>query len=643
MPKGKYAVLLTFDGDYDDMDDITKMDGVDNVVVNSDTTLRFSGSNCTKKIEMRLQLPNGEAAGLPYSRSTGMDYTNANIESGSINTLQMYISPKGKLLSLASVFYNLPYNSATIGDDRTHGGDLFVNPNLPDCFGHYVMYVLRPMDKTTKKVDPTQPTVIGSRFLRPAVHSGTYTHAGSDYKPVKLPKFNKTLYQSSESNAKLQYTYELSNVGSNTGLTFANGLNNTNSPVLMINTDFDSPMKHMLNLAELETKEVKFFSVSVGSGVTSPRFYVGPDGESYFPISETVGQVLSLIANNETEDCGYSAVNHPVFAYNTAEQQVEFGNTSPFMTYTTMTNQVSGKDFDTPYGFFLDPLWVGLCGEQREADHYKMTFTATVDKDTVYKNFDSFQFGVMSWGSDENNKGKRMVIHCDNRNVKVDTIVGHSHSEIGFSVLTPDVCPPSLQMVQLRNQSNKITNRFEHLADVTINMSGGDFNFVIGTQHFVFAPATWKVEVAPYNTENWSELAATEMPEYFRLPAHGSFYRATMAGKDLKSDNGWFKLRVTITDATGNYTKQTFGPAFYAADAVNAVGTVDADNFSLMINGDLISTNNGSEATFNIYGTDGKLHLSTTGTNVDASALPAGIYVVKAVSAAGVATVKFIK
>ena len=43
------------------------------------------------------------------------------------------------------------------------------------------------------------------------------------------------------------------------------------------------------------------------------------------------------------------------------------------------------------------------------------------------------------------------------------------------------------------------------------------------------------------------------MPEYFRLPAHGSFYRATMAGKDLKSDNGWFKLRVTITDATGNY------------------------------------------------------------------------------------------
>lgn len=174
-------------------------------------------------------------------------------------------------------------------------------------------------------------------------------------------------------------------------------------------------------------------------------------------------------------------------------------------------------------------------------------------------------------------------------------------------------------------------------------MSGGDFNFVIGTQHFVFAPATWKVEVAPYNTENWSELAATEMPEYFRLPAHGSFYRATMAGKDLKSDNGWFKLRVTITDATGNYTKQTFGPAFYAADAVNAVGTVGADNFSLMINGDLISTNNGSEATFNIYGTDGKLHLSTTGTNVDASALPAGIYVVKAVSAAGVATVKFVK
>lgn len=218
LPKGKYAVFFAFDGAYGDLMDITKMDGLDNVEINADTTLNFSGSKCTKKIEMRIKTPNGDNAAIPFYSASGTDYSKANIESGSIDTYQVYLTPQGRPIVLSSIFYNLPFNSASIGLDRTHGGDLFANPDIPDCFGHYVMYLLRPLDKSTNKVDPSQSTLIGSRFIRPAVHSGTYTHEASGYKAVKMPKVNKSLYQPSEANANLRFPYEITHVGAHTPL-----------------------------------------------------------------------------------------------------------------------------------------------------------------------------------------------------------------------------------------------------------------------------------------------------------------------------------------------------------------------------------------------------------------------------------------
>lgn len=636
LPKGKYALMMVFDGNYPDVADITKVDARDNVVLNNDTTISFTGANCSKKIELRPILPDGSVPAL----ANGSNYTGANVESGNVQSLTCYRTATGKLIPLSYIMYGLYFNNSNIGTDRTHAGDVFVNPDAGTSFGQFVMGTLTQLDINTDKADTIKPAVIYSRYINLGTDKGTLTLEASEYKKVKFPKVKDSLLEPGSANPRPKVPCEMEVVTDHTAFSMLKFMYNMD---VMANMDFDSPIKFMLRVNRLETSNTKLFSVSSGAGIYMPRAYVGADGETHFPIAENVGQVLNVIIYDENDNCAYSSNNHPIFAYRTGDQNVEYGTTAPFMSLTARTNAVSGQDFDTPMGFMIDPIWTGCYGETRDVDHFAMKFATTSDADTLYKDYQSFQFGISAWGQDIANKGKRVTLHFDNSNFAVDTIRGRSQSEIAITCGMLDVCPPSLQMLQMRDKDNKITNRFEHLADIQLNMSGGDFNYVRGTNHFAYAPATWKVEVAPWNSESWTEVNATEMPEYFRMPCHGALYRVSFAGKELKSKSGWFKLRVTLTDATGNYSKQTFGPAFYAEDAKSGVSMTGSANFGVTVDGDILSTTDGSEAAMAVYDTNGTLRLKVTGSTADLSELGTGVYIVTARNANGTATAKFMR
>ena len=63
----------------------------------------------------------------------------------------------------------------------------------------------------------------------------------------------------------------------------------------------------------------------------------------------------------------------------------------------------------------------------------------------------------------------------------------------------------------------------------------------------------------------------TRVPEKRFLPGWGDFYTCPTAAVDRKSGNGWFDLRVTLTDARGNTQEQVVSPAFRIGSAVGAV------------------------------------------------------------------------
>ena len=67
----------------------------------------------------------------------------------------------------------------------------------------------------------------------------------------------------------------------------------------------------------------------------------------------------------------------------------------------------------------------------------------------------------------------------------------------------------------------------------------------------------------------------TEDPDLFFMPGFGYFYRGSLADVEANSANGWYDLRITVSDAAGNYLTQTLSPAF-AIGEYAVINTVDA-------------------------------------------------------------------
>ena len=74
-----------------------------------------------------------------------------------------------------------------------------------------------------------------------------------------------------------------------------------------------------------------------------------------------------------------------------------------------------------------------------------------------------------------------------------------------------------------------------------------------------------KVEVAPYGTDNYTEVTTEQIPELFKMPCWGYFRTGKLLGLGA-SPNGWWNVRLTLKDNSGNSNVQTVSPAFYAAN-----------------------------------------------------------------------------
>ena len=74
--------------------------------------------------------------------------------------------------------------------------------------------------------------------------------------------------------------------------------------------------------------------------------------------------------------------------------------------------------------------------------------------------------------------------------------------------------------------------------------------------------ANIEVEYSAYGKNDWSALDISENPEKFFMPGCGECYEANLASVNQKSATGWFDLRISIRDSTGNHQTQTISPAF---------------------------------------------------------------------------------
>lgn len=71
-----------------------------------------------------------------------------------------------------------------------------------------------------------------------------------------------------------------------------------------------------------------------------------------------------------------------------------------------------------------------------------------------------------------------------------------------------------------------------------------------------------KVEYAPYGTDDFTSISMTYKPEWDNVPGFGYHFIGSIPVITAKATNGWYDVRVTMTDEAGNLQRQTIGCAF---------------------------------------------------------------------------------
>ncbi len=258
-------------------------------------------------------------------------------------------------------------------------------------------------------------------------------------------------------------------------------------------------------------------------------------------------------------------------------------------------------------------------------------------------NFNQLDSLMTAWAEEKQPYGE-IDLTLTNENVDVDGIPSYNLTRIIYDQRKEDWTAPTLQMLHFKNTDGMITDRFEVPQDGILEFCGGDFNYHNENNRFYFDCKEQTVTVAysPYGQDSWTELAVDEIPELYRMPGFGYFYRGSLESVNRESGNGWYDLKVTLTDASGNMQEQTISPAFRIANTTGVSETLQG-TMNLRHEGGQIYVTGTEKAGLTIYSVDGTCVMKVADAvsrPVSVSDIKPGMYVVKATSADGNQIVK---
>lgn len=270
---------------------------------------------------------------------------------------------------------------------------------------------------------------------------------------------------------------------------------------------------------------------------------------------------------------------HEIYSFAQKDCCMTLGNSCPIID-TRIGQDVVGVERDDDgnfiwvYGNVLETAYIGRIGEVHEDYPILTSVKINGEEMPLEENMDMYQWYSIRRSDLETIPGKVELTVTDT-NVSVDDLQGRNVAKLVYDERNDDICLPSVSMLIFRDKNNMVTDRFDRPDDGLMYFSAGDFNW--DTNWFVCGEIDVKVEYAPYGTENFKEIEVDEVPELFLMPNFGYCYRASLDQIDLPSDNGWYNLRLTVTDRAGNSQSQIIEPAFNIKK-VSATEIIDGES-----------------------------------------------------------------
>ena len=269
---------------------------------------------------------------------------------------------------------------------------------------------------------------------------------------------------------------------------------------------------------------------------------------------------------------------HPVFSYPIEKMKGKFFNNCPVLLTRTSNYEDSNNWLGTYRIFDFNYSYFGRYNEQNFTDVANAQVSIKLDGEELFTGNGTFSNQI-----DELLNG---VVDATiiNESVIVDGMAGSNKAQIHYTAGVEDQNAPTMTMLHFKASNGDVTDRFSTANEGTLEFSAGDYNHWISPHHYHvydrYAPESVDVSYSPYGEDNWNELAVEEVPENY-WPVMGWFYTGSLAGVTGEGLNGWFDLKIRLTDAAGNWQEQVLSPAFRIDDhAFSSVATITPSNKS---------------------------------------------------------------
>lgn len=296
-----------------------------------------------------------------------------------------------------------------------------------------------------------------------------------------------------------------------------------------------------------------------------------------------------------------------------------YGNSVPMTSFCPMMTYKN-----TPQGFApnFSFSFVGMNGEVRRIDGEVAQLDVKYGGETVCHSLKESAGWCWSWYADGAHRGV-YDINLTNDNVMLGNIRGVNTTDIHFDLANDDnPLPPLLQWMQYRNSEGAVTPMLDKAVGSKLLFSAGIFDFNVDEAWQMWftcreEPVNVKVEYALHGSETFKELPVEIDADKFFTPGFGHQYEVALDGIGEQSYLGWFDLRVSLSDNSGNTMTQLFEPAFNIAELAG-LETVGSDAETVGLDGR------------NIIAPAGSLVYDMSGRLVDGRDLAPGVYVVAA-------------
>lgn len=417
--------------------------------------------------------------------------------------------------------------------------------------------------------------------------------------------------------------------------------------------EFDKEKSYFLNYATIANGKLTGVNSAAITTTSSPipqTIHVCQD-----PASVDEYQVMPIPSYSEDWDTDYSMSGLPINLNQASPTALAINNTSTFNKFLNLpedrniyiyeaANPWLSFDITKPHvwnygcpslvfssmslgwGNTFEFSYIGRLGENRSIDLLSTVAMVAVNdavpSDEVLENL---QLGQLP------EEGK-IDFEFTDTNVAIGNIPGKNKARVSFDMSRSDWQPPTLQIVRFVDVQGNFTDCYATGEDGVIEFYGGDFNYHFNPDTYVGwyteeSAAEVKVEYAPYGSEAFLPLEVENIPEMDFMPGFGTYYRGSLAGIDQKSENGWFDVRITLTDEAGNYQEQTLSPAF-KIDSCVGIETLTYPEINVVITNGKLSVIGCENPIIEVYSADGIKLTHLNGESLDVTKLGQGIYMV---------------